>query len=573
MAVTEKDWMAGRARRRAASGWTLAALAVALVLLAPSLTVLASLVLPASENWAHLRATVLPAYVANTLWLMVLVALMAGVIGVGTAWLVVAARFPGQRIFNWALVLPLAMPAYIIAYVYTDLLAFAGPVQSGLRALTGWSGGDYVFPNIRSLPGAAIMLSLVLYPYVYLLARTAFQRQSAALFEAARMLGARPWRAFLRVALPCARPAIAGGLALALMETISDFGVVDYFAVPTLTTGIFRTWFSLGDALAAAQIAAWLFLFALALVMIEMVSRRGRVANPLARDMAARPVTLKGGRAAAATIACALPVLLGFVVPAIVLARYALIEGDPLVGRSFLDFASNSLFVACVAAVLATALALLLAYGERLHPTPFNRISIRLATLGYALPGAMIAIGILTLTTGVDRALAGFAETYLGFAPGLLITGSAAGLVFAYVARFLTAAFNATHSGLEKIHPALDAAARSLGAPPGRVLRAVHVPLLRGALASAVLLVFIDVMKELPATLLLRPFNFETLATRTYRLASDERLAEASTAALTIVALGLLPTILLSLSIARSGIRPPAPPSDTAHANVTPPAA
>ncbi|MEX0839945.1 MAG: iron ABC transporter permease [Parvibaculum sp.] len=560
-------------RRGVASGWTLAALAVALVLLAPSLAVLASLASPASENWAHLRATVLPGYVINTLWLMVLVALMAGTIGIGTAWLVVSTRFPGQRFFNWALVLPLATPAYIIAYVYTDLLAFAGPIQSGLRALTGWSGGDYSFPNIRSLPGAAIMLSFVLYPYVYLLARTAFQRQSAALFEAARMLGARPWRAFIRVALPCARPAIAGGLALALMETISDFGVVDYFAVPTLTTGIFRTWFSLGDTLAAAQIAAWLFLFALALVMIEMVSRRGRVANPLSRDMAARPVMLKGGRAVVATVACILPVLLGFVVPAIVLLRYALIEGDPLVGRSFLDFASNSLFVAGIAAVLATALALLLAYGERLHPTPFNRVSIRLATLGYALPGAMIAIGILTLTTDIDRALSGFAETWLGFAPGLLITGSAAGLVFAYVARFLTAAFNACHSGLDKIHPSLDAAARGLGATPGRVLGAVHIPLLRGALASAALLVFIDVMKELPATLLLRPFNFETLATRTYRLASDERLAEASTAALTIVALGLIPTILLSLSIARSGVRPPAPLATTeaVHANVRPP--
>jgi len=572
MAVTEKDRISAGMRRRVASGWTLGALAIALVLLAPSLTVLASLALPASENWAHLRATVLPGYVANTLWLMALVALMAGTIGVGTAWLVVSTRFPGQRLFNWALVLPLAAPAYIVAYVYTDLLAFAGPVQTALRALTGWSGGDYAFPNIRSLPGAAIVLSLVLYPYVYLLARTAFQRQSAALFEAARMLGARPWRAFIRVALPCARPAIAGGLALALMETISDFGVVDYFAVPTLTTGVFRTWFSLGDALAAAQIAAWLFLFAIALVMIEMVSRRGRVANPLARDMAAQPVRLQGGRAIGATVACALPVILGFVVPAIVLVRYALIEGDPLVGRNFLDFASNSLFVAGIAAALATALALLLAYGERLHPTPFNRISIRLATLGYALPGAMIAIGILTLTTDIDRALAGFAETYLGFSPGLLITGSAAGLVFAYVARFLTAAFNACHSGLEKIHPSLDAAARSLGAPPGRVLGAVHIPLLRSALASAALLVFIDVMKELPATLLLRPFNFETLATRTYRLASDERLAEASTAALTIVALGLIPTILLSLSIARSGIRPPASPALTGatHANVTP---
>lgn len=566
MSVTEKDRLpagptfAERARLRFGSGWTLAALAVALIALAPSLTVLSSLTAPASENWAHLSATVLPIYILNTLKLMALVAVFTAIIGVGTAWLTVSMRFPGQRLLNWALVLPLATPGYIVAYVYTDLLSFAGPVQTALRGVTGWSTADYYFPPIRSLPGAAVMLSLVLYPYVYLLARTAFQRQSAALFDAARMLGARPWRAFFRVALPCARPAIAGGLALVLMETISDFGVVDYFAVQTLTTGIFRTWFNLGDALAAAQIAAWLFLFALALVFIEMASRRGRVANPLSRDLAAQPRKLGGARAWSAFAACALPVILGFVVPVVVLLRYALLEGDPLFGRQFLDFAWNSLSVAAAAAALATLLALLLAYGERLHPTRFNRVSIRLATLGYALPGAMIAIGILTLSTDIDRLFGEFAATRFGFSPGLILTGSIAGLIFAYVARFLTAAFNATHSGLEKIHPTLDAAARSLGASPKRVLSAIHVPLLRGALASAALIVFIDVMKELPATLLLRPFNFETLATRTYRLASDERLAEASTAALAIVMLGLIPTILLSLSIfrnsAQSGILP-----------------
>lgn len=566
MSVTEKDRrprglrIGEQARLRLGSGWTLAALAVALVVLAPSLTVLWSLTAPASENWAHLRSTVLPDYILNTLKLMALVAAMTALIGVGTAWLTVSAQFPGRRLFNWALVLPLAIPAYIVAYVYTDLLSFAGPVQSALRGITGWEGGEYHFPPVRSLPGAALMLSLVLYPYVYLLARTAFERQSAALFDAARMLGARPWRAFLRVALPCARPAIAGGLALALMETISDFGVVDYFAVPTLTTGIFRTWFNLGDVLSAAQIAAWLFIFAIALVFIEIIGRRGRVANPLARDRAAEPRTLHGVARWAASLACALPVILGFVIPAGVLLRYAILQGDPLLGRSFFGFAWNSLFVAAIAATIATMLALLLAYGERLHPTRFNRVSIRLATLGYALPGAMIAIGILTLSTGIDHAFADVADG-LGFSPGLILTGSIAGLTFAYIARFLTAAYNATHSGLEKIHPALDAAARSLGATPRRVLSAVHVPLLRGALASAALIVFIDVMKELPATLLLRPFNFETLATRTYRLASDEKLGEASTAALMIVVLGLIPAILLSLSISRGDARPAiAPP-------------
>jgi iron(III) transport system permease protein len=563
MSVTEKDRPVSpglaRLRARAGSGWTLGALATAALVLLPSLMVLASLAAPASDNWAHLSATVLPGYVSNTLKLMALVAIMTGIVGVGTAWLTVMTRFPGHSVASWALVLPLAIPGYIVAYVYTDLLAFSGPVQTALRAVTGWNGGDYSFPPVRSLPGAAIMLSLVLYPYVYLLARTSFQRQSAALFDAARSLGARPWRAFWRIALPCARPAIAGGIALALMETISDFGVVDYFAVPTLTTGIFRTWFSLGDPVSAAQIAAWLFIFAIALVFLEMASRRGRVANPMARDIGSQPRRLSGLAAAGAILACALPVLLGFIVPAIVLARYALIAGDPLLGRSFFDFAWNSISIAAVAAALATLLALLLCYGERLRPTRFNRISIRLATLGYALPGAMIAIGILTLSTDIDRLLGDTLTDMFGMSPGLLLTGSVAGLIFAYVARFLTAAYNTTQSGLEKIHPTLDAAARVLGAPPRRVLSAVHVPLLRGALASAALIVFIDVMKELPATLLLRPFNFETLATRTYRLAADERIAEASTAALTIVLLGILPTILLSFSIARSGT-PPKPP-------------
>ncbi|MEQ9151564.1 MAG: iron ABC transporter permease [Parvibaculum sp.] len=569
MSVTEKDRIppvpafGGAVRPRHGTGWTVAALAVAAVLLLPSLTVLWSLTAPPSENWAHLGSTVLPGYILNTLKLMALVAIMTAMIGVGTAWLTVTSTFPGRAILSWALVLPLATPGYIVAYVYTDLLSFAGPVQSALRGVTGWHTGDYYFPPVRSLPGAAIMLSLVLYPYVYLLARATFQRQSAALFDAARNLGAKPWRAFLRVALPCARPAIAGGLALVLMETISDFGVVDYFAVQTLTTGIFRTWFSLGDPVSAAQIAAWLFIFAIALVFAEMASRRGRVANPLARDMPSRPRRLAGLAAAGALLACALPVLLGFVVPAAVLLRYAVVAGDPLLGRNFLDFAWNSLTVAAIAAAIATVLALLLAYGERLHPTRFNRISIRLATLGYALPGAMIAIGILTLSTDIDRLFADMLSDGLGMSPGLLLTGSVAGLVFAYVARFLTAAYNAAHSGLEKIHPTLDAAARSLGAGPRRVLAAVHVPLLRGALASAALIVFIDVMKELPATLLLRPFNFETLATRTYRLASDERLAEASTAALAIVVLGVIPTILLSLSISRGATREALAPPNT----------
>jgi iron(III) transport system permease protein len=537
------------------SHWGVATGLLCLWVAAPILAVLWSLTLTSGDAWAHLLQTVLPGYMANTLLLMVLVGLMTAALGVGSAWLVVTFKFPGQRIFSWALVLPLAMPGYIIAYVYTDLLEFAGPVQTLLRSATGWGVQDYHFPPIRSLGGASLMLSLVLYPYVYLLTRTSFQRQSVALVEATRVLGVTPARAFIKVALPCARPAIAGGVALALMETIADYGVADYFGVSTLTAGIFRTWLGMGEPVAAAQIAAVLFLFATLLVALERMSRTGTVANPLGRDVAAGRIPLAGAKSLFALLACALPVVMGFVLPASVLAHYAITVGDPLIGMQFVSFATNSLSVAAIAAMIATAIALFLAYAERRDATAMNRFFIRFATLGYALPGAMVAIGILAIASAVDVRIAVFMRDTLNIEPRLLLGGTVAGLIFAYVVRFLTAAFNSTQAGLEKIHTTLDDAARMLGAGPRRVLSAVHLPLLRGPLLAGFLLVFIDVMKELPATLLLRPFNFETLATRTYRLASDERLAEASTSALLIVALGLIPTILLSLSIARSSFR------------------
>ena len=395
------------------------------------------------------------------------------------------------------------------------------------------------------------MLGCVLYPYVYLLARAAFATQAGALFEAARVLGARPARAFATIALPVARPAIVGGVALAMMEAVADYGVVEYFGVATFTTGIFRTWFAMGDRGAALQLAAWLFSVSAILILAERAARRGRVGNPLGRSAAATPAALNGWRAAMATIGCSLPVVLGFLVPLASLARYALLVGDPLLGRGFGDFVGASAGVAGASALLAIVLALTLAYAERLSRSPVTALAVRTATLGYALPGAMLAVGLLVPLTALDKSLARWLNAHFDLGVGLLLTGTIAALVFAHVARFLTVAYNACHSGLEKIHLRLDDAARSLGAGPGRVLREVHVPLMRGAVASGILLVFIDVMKELPATLILRPFNFETLATRTYRLASDERLAEASTAALTLLLLGVVPAILLAVSNTR----------------------
>ena len=538
--------------QQAGSKWTVASFVIGLVLLAPALTVLLNLFAPSGDVWAHLLATVLPTYILNTLLLMLFVGFLSALAGVSTAWLTVTMDFPGRQFFAWALILPLATPAYIVAYVYTDLLEYAGPVQTALRTATGWGYQDYYFPPIRSLGGAALMLSLVLYPYIYLLARASFQRQSVALIEAARTLRASPWNVFWRVALPTARPAIAGGMALVLMETIADFGVVDFFGVQTLTTGVFRTWFSLGDPQAAGQIAAWLFIFAVALVLLEQQSRRGQVANATSRDRAIAPSKTSFAKGIGAALFCSLPILFGFVVPTGILIELTMTTGDPLLGRSFFDFVSNSLIVASLAAVLACVVAIILAYAARLHPTKFNQTLIRLATLGYALPGAMLAIGILSLSTWLDSIFADTLKSLFGVTPGLLVTGTIGGLLFAYLCRFLTVAYNGVESGLQKVHGSLDFAARSLGAGPGRVLRAVHLPMIRGSLISAMLLVFIDVMKELPATLLLRPFNFETLATRVYRLASDERLPEASTAALVIVLVGLVPTIVLSISLARS---------------------
>ena len=530
--------------------WTVLAWVIATLVGIPVIVVAAALVTPETASWSHLRETVLAGYVVNTVALTVAVGGLAALIGVAAAWTVATREFPGRRLFSWALVLPLAAPAYVVAYVYTDLLEFAGPVQGVLRAATGWAAGDYWFPPIRSLPGAALVLSLVLYPYVYLLARTAFETQAASLLEAARVLGAPPRRAFGTVALPAARPIIAGGVALAMMETVADYGVVDYFGVSTFTTGIFRTWFALGDRAAALELSAWLFVLALVLVLAEHAARRGRYSNPVARDVVAPRLLLHGTRAALAIIGCSIPVLLGFVVPVVVLATHAAALGDPLFGSGFGRFVANSVVVASATAGVATLLAVCLAYSGRLSGGRSTGLALRAATLGYALPGTVVAVGVLVPLAFLDKSIARFLAGH-GMDVGLLLTGTVAALVFAYVVRFLTVAYNACDGGMAKVHRNLDAAARTLGATPRRVLAAVHFPLTRAALSSAALLFFIDVMKELPATFILRPFNFETLATRVYRLASDERLAEASTAALAIVLVGVVPVVLLNLAAAR----------------------
>lgn len=520
---------------------------IAGLLALPVVVVLSSLFAPTEGTWSHLASTVLPEYIANSLLLMLGVAFGVMVGGISTAWLTVMCRFPGREVFEWALLLPIAVPAYVMAYAYTDFLQFSGPVQTWLRELTGWGPRQYWFPDIRSLGGAVVMLSLVLYPYVYLLARAAFLEQSDSMLEVARGCGYGPWGTFLRVALPLARPGIVAGTALALMETLADFGTVAYFGVQTFTTGIFRAWFSLGDPVAAAQLSAVLLAFVFLVLFVERVTRARATFHTTSHRKRLRNVyRLRGLRAALAVFFCVTPLVLGFLLPCAILLKLAIRGGDAQFGVRYVDLTWNTLSLGSLTALLAVCLALLVAYAGRATRSAVVHGTIRIAGMGYAVPGAVIAVGVLIPMTRLDHTLAGWIHALTGASPGLLLTGSIAALIYAYLVRFFAVALQPVDAGLTKITPAMDSAARSLGLGPWATLARVHAPLLWRSTLSAGLLVFVDVMKELPATFVMRPFNFDTLAVQAYNLASDERLSEAATPALTIVLVGLLPLILLS---------------------------
>ena len=520
------------------------AVLIAAIVALPVVSVFMSFFSGAGDTWSHLASTTLPRYVLNTAVLLVLVALGVVSIGVVSAWLVTAYRFPGRNILEWALLLPLAMPAYVMAYAYTDWLQFTGAVQSTLRALTGWQAREYWFPEVRSLPGAAVMLSFALYPYVYIVARTAFHDLSRSAIEAGRLAGYGAPGAFLRVAVPLARPAIVAGSALALMETLADFGTVSYFALEVFTTGIFKAWLSLGDSVAAAQLSSCLLAFVVLLLALERANR-GRAAYHGPAPRRARPHRLRGGFALLACVACAAPVAFGFALPALLLARLAWGEGGAMVHR-VVTLIANSFTIAALTALIAVAAALVMAYAARLTRSPLVSGANRLAGLGYAVPGAVIAVGVLVPLGRLDNALAGWLEETFRVQPGLLLTGTITALVYAYLVRLLAIALQTTEAGLAKITPSMEDAARSLGATPAGALARVHIPLLAPSLATAALLVFVDVLKELPATFALRPFNFDTLAVEAYNLAKDERLAEAALPSLAIVVAGLLPVIYVS---------------------------
>jgi iron(III) transport system permease protein len=530
-------------------GWL--SVAAGMLIIAPLLAVVGNIFLPSDSTWAHLAATVLPEYMWNTLLLLLGVVYGVVSIGVLSAWLVTAYRFPGRRVLEWALVLPLAVPAYVMAYAYTDWLQFAGPVQTLLREFTGWRAREYWFPDIRSVYGAAAMFSFALYPYVYLLARTAFLEQSRSAIEVGRLAGYSAWGSFFRVALPLARPGIAAGTALALMETLADFGTVSYFAVPTFTTGVFRAWLSLGDTVAAAQLATCLLGFVFVILFIERSNRGAARYHSTSSRKPAPPQQLRGGAAMLALAACAAPVLFGFLLPAGILLKLALSDSDAQWSPRIAGLIANSFTLAGVTAIAAVLLALFMSYAARISKNGLVSGANRMAGLGYAVPGAVIAVGILVPLGRLDNALAEWAASRLGVDLGLLLTGTILALVYAYLVRYLAVALQTVEAGLSKITPSMDDAARSLGLGPARTLARVHARMLGTSMLTAGLLVFVDVMKELPATLAMRPFNFDTLAVEAYNLTKDERLAEAAIPSLLIVAVGLLPLIIICRRMSR----------------------
>jgi iron(III) transport system permease protein len=527
------------------------AAALAIVVVIPVASVGMSLFSGFSPVFVHIAQTVLSEYALNTLMLGALVIAGVLVVGVPAAWLTAACEFPGRRVLEAALILPLAAPAYVLAYAYADFLSAFGPVQTWLRDLTGWETGDYWFPDVRSLPGAALMLVLVLYPYVYLLARARFLSESATALEAARLLGRGAWSSFFAVSLPLARPALVAGAALAAMETFADYGTVSYFGVPAFTTGIYSAWYSFSDPKAAAQLATLLIGFVALALLFERFARGGaRYHETGRRDRRPARYRLTGARALAAIIACAVPPLLGFVVPALVLIALLVDSGGPT--RDFARHLTNSLTLAGGAAIIVTAGALVLAFARKERPKALAGRAASLASLGYAVPGAVIAVGVLGAFVAIDNAI-DFLFTKVTSAPlGLVLTGGVAGLFFAYLVLYLAVALQSIAAGLERVTPSIGSAARLLSRGSWDVLLRVHLPLIAPSVLTGALLVFVDTMKELPATLMLRPFNFDTLAIAANNYASDERLSWAAAPSLAIVAAGILPCILLIRGITAS---------------------
>ena len=536
--------------------WQISSLAIAALVFFPIAT-LSFLSIYTTDNsnigaWSHLAETVLSDYVTGSLQLMLGVGLLTSILGIGSAWLVTQYKFTGARFFNWALLLPLAMPTYITAYSYTGLLDVAGPIQSSIRDSFSLGFGDYWFPEIRSMSGAIFVMSFVLYPYVYLLARASFLDQSQHLKDAAQLLGYSRRHVFFKVSLPIARPAIIAGISLALMETLADFGAVSYFGVSTFTTGIFRTWYGLDSVQGAAQLALTLLMFVIVLLSLEKHSRKRSNYHDNNRGKISHAKPLHGIKNIIAISLASLPLLLGFIIPVGQLLIWAIDKHQQLFEASFWGLVSNTLSLAAITALIALILALIAAYTHRIVANKLTLFSTNVIRLGYAIPGTVIAVGTLIPLARLDNHIDAWFRSNFDYSTGLLISGTIMALVIAYLVRFLSVALSTIDSGLSNIPQNMDQVARSLGTPPFKIMQKIHIPMLRTSLLTALLLVFVDVMKELPATLIMRPFNFNTLAVRAYELASDERLADASIASIAIVVVGLIPVILLTKQISKA---------------------
>ena len=531
---------------RQASPWQALALALAACVALPILFVLlqwGTLGFGEQAIWQHLLDTELDRLAGNTLLLLAGVTIGVSLLGITLAWLVSMCEFPGRRLFDWALMLPLAIPGYVMAFVFLGLFTYAGPVQTALRQ---WFGSAAWFPEIRSAGGVMLVFSLVLYPYVYMLARAAFGAQGRHLMDAARILGLGPVAAFFKVVLPVARPAIAGGLALALMETLADFGAVSVFNFDTFTTAIYKAWYGLFNLQVAAQLASLLLLFVAVTLTLELYSRRQARYHNASRQPQPRRYQLQGAGRWAAVLLCSSVLGVAFVLPATQLLLWVLETGLAELDSRYFDFLGHTLLLGALAALAAVLCALLLGFSKRLTKVPSRWLqgSVRLATLGYALPGSVLAVGIMLVFTAVDRSVLALSGVRL------LLVSSVFALVLAYVTRFLAVAFAPVEAGLESIRPSLLEAARSLGASPLQLLRRIHVPMLRPGLLTALILVFVDVMKEMPATLIMRPFGWDTLAVRIYSMTAEGQWERAALPALTLLLAGLLPVLLLVKSSA-----------------------
>ncbi|HEX2052263.1 MAG TPA: iron ABC transporter permease [Actinomycetota bacterium] len=526
---------------------------IALLAAAPVAVIVWSLATPSGQIWSYLWATRLPAMLSSTLALLVLVVAGTLVLGGGLAWLVSGYDFPGRKTLSWMLVLPLAMPGYILGFVFMSTFGFTGPIQGALRTLFG---PDVAVPEIRSLGGAAIVFSLCLYPYVYLLARAAMREQATASYEVARSLGYSHLRAAWRVILPMARPSLVAGLTLVTLETLTDFATVLYFNVQTVSVGVYRVWKGMFDRDAASELASLVLVFALGLLLLERLLRgRARYEQQGGGSRQLPSKRLYGLRAWTATATCVAVLTLAFFAPVVQLGAWAveqMVRGRDPVDSGFLRYVSNSAVLALTAAVLVVVVAVAIANGRRFAATRYVRSVSQLATAGYALPGPVIAIGVLLVVAALDRGLAA-----AGIAvPGLLVTGSLAGVIYAYVVRFLALGVNGIDASLQKVPVELTLTARSLGATPSQVMRRIHLPLTRTGVAVALLLVGIDALKELPMVLLLRPFGFDTLPVWVWQLASESRWELAALPSLTIIAASLVPVALLTRSLRGSQADP-----------------